>query len=74
MNLLQIKNGRWVKVVGFRGGHGMERRLSQLGFIPGNKIRIIRSAPFHGPLLVQVEGREVVLGRGVAEHILVEYI
>jgi len=74
MNLLQIKNGRWVKVVGFRGGHGMERRLSQLGFIPGNKIRIIRSAPFHGPLLVQVEGREVVLGRGVAAHILVEYI
>ena len=74
MNLLQINNGRWVKVVGFRGGHGMERRLSQLGFIPGNKIRIIRSAPFHGPLLVQVEGREVVLGRGVAAHILVEYI
>jgi ferrous iron transport protein A len=74
MNLLKINNGRWVKVVGFRGGHGMERRLSQLGFIPGNKIRIIRSAPFHGPLLVQVEGREVVLGRGVAAHILVEYI
>lgn len=74
MNLLKINNGRWVKVVGFRGGHGMKRRLSQLGFIPGNKIRIIRSAPFHGPLLVQVEGREVVLGRGVAAHILVEYI
>ena len=74
MNLLKIDNGRWVKVVGFRGGRGMERRLSQLGFIPGNKIRIIRSAPFHGPLLVQVEGREVVLGRGVAAHILVEYI
>jgi len=52
----------------------MQRRLSQLGFLPGNKIRIIRSAPFHGPLLIAVEGREIVLGRGVAAHIIVEYI
>ena len=74
MNLLQVKNGKWVKVTDFRGGHGMERRLSQLGFIPGNKIRIIRSAPFRGPLLIQVEGREVVIGRGIALHIFVEYI
>jgi len=74
MNLLRVKNGRWVRVSNFLGGRGMEMRLSQLGFLPGNKIRIIRSAPFHGPLLVQVEGREVVLGRGIARHILVEYL
>ena len=74
MNLLNVNNGRWVRVSSFLGGRGMEMRLSQLGFLPGNKIRIIRSAPFHGPLLVQVEGREVVLGRGIARHILVEYL
>ena len=74
MNLLRVKNGRWVKVSSFLGGRGMEMRLSQLGFLPGNKIRIIRSAPFRGPLLVQVEGREVVLGRGIARHILVKYL
>ena len=72
MNLLNIKNGTWVRVTGFRGGHGMERRLSQLGFLPGNKVRIIRSAPFRGPLLIEVDGREIVLGRGVASHIFVE--
>jgi len=74
MNLLQINNGNWVRVVGFRGGHGMERRLAQLGFLPGNKVRVIRSAPFRGPLLLEVEGREIVLGRGVASHVMVEYI
>jgi len=58
----------------FRGGRGMQRRLAQLGFLPGNRIRIIRSAPFHGPLLLEVEGREIVLGRGVAGHIIVEYL
>ena len=74
MNLLHVDNGRWVRVSSFLGGRGMEMRLSQLGFLPGNKIRVIRYAPFHGPLLVQVEGREVVLGRGIARHILVEHL
>jgi ferrous iron transport protein A len=74
MNLLHVDNGRWARVSSFLGGRGMEMRLSQLGFLPGNKIRVIRSAPFHGPLLVQVEGREVVLGRGIARHILVEHL
>ena len=72
MNILDIQNGQWVEVVGFHGGRGMQARLSQLGFLPGNKIRVIRSAPFKGPLLIEVEGREIVLGRGVARHILVE--
>ena len=74
MNLLNVNNGRWVRVINFRGGRGMQRRLTQLGFLPGNKVRIIRTAPFHGPLILDVEGREIVLGRGVASHIIVEYI
>jgi len=74
MTLLNVENGKWVEVKNFRGGPGMQRRLAQLGFLPGNKVRVIRSAPFHGPLLLEVEGREIVLGRGVCAHIIVEYI
>jgi len=74
MNLLNVKNGRWVRVRGFRGGYGIQQRLTQLGFLPGNKIRIIRKAPFRGPLLLEVDGREIVLGRGVAAHVIVEKI
>jgi ferrous iron transport protein A len=72
--LTSIDNGDWVRVVDFHGGRGMEARLTQLGFLPGNKIRVIRTAPFRGPLLIDVEGREIVLGRGIAHHILVEKI
>ncbi len=72
MNLLGITNGTWVIMTGVEGGIGMERRLAQLGFLPGNKVRIIRAAPFRGPLLIEVEGREIVLGRGVASRVLVE--
>ena len=74
MNLINVKNGKWVRVISFRGGRGMQRRLAQLGFLPGNKVRIIRTAPFHGPVILEVEGREIVLGRRVASHIFVEYI
>ena len=74
MNLLSVKNGKWVRIMNFRGGRGIQRRLAQLGFLPGNKVRIIRVAPFHGPLILEVEGREIVLGRRVASHIFVEYI
>ena len=50
----------------------MQRHFMQLGFLPGNNARIIRMAPFHGPLLVEVGGREIVIGRNIARHILVE--
>lgn len=74
MDLLQVTNGEWVRVSDLRGGRGMQARLTQLGFLPGNQVRIIRTAPFHGPLLIEIEGREIVLGRGVARHIIVEKI
>ncbi len=74
MNFLQVKNGTWVRIIGFHGGWGMQRRFMQLGFLPGNTARIIRMAPFRGPLLVEVDGREIVIGRNVARHILVEEV
>ena len=73
MNILQAENGRWVKIIALHGGRGMQHRLAQLGFLPGNTARVIRFAPFHGPLLIDVDGREIVLGRGIARHIMVEY-
>jgi ferrous iron transport protein A len=74
MTFLDIKNDTWIRIIGFQGGWDMQRHFMQLGFLPGNTARIIRMAPFHGPLLVEVDGREIVIGRNVARHILVEEI
>ena len=74
MTFLDAKNDTWIRIVGFQGGRGMQRHFMQLGFLPGNTARIIRKAPFHGPLLVEVDGREIVIGRNIAHHILVEEI
>jgi ferrous iron transport protein A len=74
MNILEVENGHWARVINLHGGCALASRLSQMGFLPGNKIRVIRAAPFKGPVLLEVEGREIVLGRGVARQILVEVI
>jgi Fe2+ transport system protein FeoA len=47
-------------------------KLKQHGLHLGDTLRVLRSAPLGGPLLVEVDGRELALGRAVAEHLLVE--
>ncbi|MCX6080435.1 MAG: FeoA family protein [Chloroflexi bacterium] len=74
MHLLDIEAGIWVKVMGFEGGVKFQDRLLHHGLYPGDLARILRSAPLDGPLLVEVGGRELALGRGVAQKIIVEIV
>ena len=74
MRLLEIEVGKWVKVVGFDGAEKFQERLLHHGLYPGDLARILRAAPLKGPLLVEVSGRELALGRAVAQKILVENI
>jgi ferrous iron transport protein A len=72
MHLLQVDIGKTVRVVSFNGGINLEHKLRQLGVLPGNCARILRRAPLGGPVLVEIDGRSVALGRGIASKILVE--
>ena len=47
-------------------------KLNQYGLYVGDVVRVLRIAPLGGPLLVEVSGRELALGRAVAEKIFVE--
>lgn len=71
MALTEAKIGEVVRVVGFHGGKTHDR-LQQVGLYPGDRMRVLRLAPLGGPILVDVGGREMALGRGVAARILVE--
>ena len=72
MHLIDVEPGIWVKVTGFEGSEKFQGRLFQHGLYPGDRARILRAAPLKGPLLVEVSGREIALGRAVAKKILVE--
>ena len=70
--LLQISPGTSVRVISFEGGKTLRTKLTQFGIHPGDHLRLLRIAPLGGPLLVECNAREIALGRGVAEKIIVE--
>ena len=72
MCLLDAPQGQWLKVSALEGGSRLRARFSQYGLFIGDRLRILRTAPLKGPLLVEVNGREIAFGRGVAGKIIVE--
>jgi ferrous iron transport protein A len=74
MKLLDIPKGRTVKIINYQGGKGVESKLRQLGLNPGREVKVLRYAPLGGPMMLDVEGRSVALGRGIAERVIVEKV
>jgi ferrous iron transport protein A len=72
MQLIDVDNGQQVRVTGIRGGKALEMKLRQLGLLPGDRARVTRHAPFGGPIMIEVNGRTIALGRGIAAKIAVE--
>jgi ferrous iron transport protein A len=68
----RIEENRQVRVVDIQGGWGIRRRLGQMGIHPGDVITLVRYGAFQGPILIQVHGSQVALGRGIASRILVK--
>ncbi len=53
------------------GGLGFQRRLASLGIRVGKTVRKITSEPLRGPIIVEVDGARVAIGRGMAMKVLV---
>ena len=72
MTLDQAREGQVVVVKDLLGGFGFRRRLLSLGIYPGERLRVVKSGFFGGPILVEVRGTEVAIGRGAASRVVVE--
>jgi len=70
MSLAMVAKGRSVKVVSVLGGHGMQNKLAAMGIARGQDVRVISNYG-GGPLVVAVLDSRVMLGRGMANKILV---
>lgn len=68
--LSRIKPGQSVKLISIDGGCTLQSRLASLGLIPGARIEVVRNNT-NGPFVVAVKGSRLVLGRGMAQQILV---
>ena len=70
MPLAMVRPGELVTVMGVRAGWGLQRRLADMGLTPGIQIRVINSQ-MPGPVLIDLRGSRVALGRGVAQKVMV---
>ena len=71
MPLAMVEAGRLVRLVAVNAGRGLRSRLVAMGFMPGTELEVIRNNS-HGPLIVAVRGCRVMLGRGMAQRMIVE--
>lgn len=70
MPLVMASPGEQVRIVGFHGHRGMERRLTSMGLKRGAEVEVIKSSG-PGPLIVASGETRIALGAGMAKKILV---
>lgn len=62
------------EVVEVHGGAAAARQLAHLGIHVGAILEILRTAPMGGPVLVEIRGSTVAVGRSVARKVLVRLL
>ena len=75
MTLEEIGEGAVAGVVRFHGGRRMIERLQSFGVHVGSTLRVLKAAPFRGPLLVEDlrSGARFMIGRGMASRIEIRH-
>lgn len=68
----QLKPGQKARVLSILGGRGIEKRMLEMGIVPGTEIALIGKHPFRGPVIFQVGGVRIAVGRKMAESLEVE--
>lgn len=71
MTLDHVKLRQRGRVEAIDGGRGVRAHLNTLGIHVGDDVVVVERAPFHGPVLVEVHGTRVALGRGIASKVRV---
>lgn len=72
--LRDIEEGKKAKVLLIGGGMSVRQHLSTIGIHVEDTVLVKRRAVWGGPILLEVHGSEVALGRGVASKIQVEEV
>jgi ferrous iron transport protein A len=70
--LTMLEEGETTTVVELLGGSGFQRRLRSVGIKEGKTVRMVARHPFSGPLVVEVDGKQITIGRGMSLKIMVK--
>ena len=70
--LPSLSPGETAVIQTFNADFNLQSRLVEMGILPGVEIRMIKKAPFKGPIEFKIRGYEVSLRYVDAEQVLVQ--
>ncbi len=71
MKLSEVKTGQKVTIISLTGTSSLQHRLSEMGFVSGREITVIKNAPLADPIEYRLMDYEISLRRAEAQNILV---
>lgn len=69
MKLSELKNGETAVIVRLSGHGGFRKRIMEMGFVRGEKVKSVLDSPMHDPVKYHVMGYDVSLRRNEASMI-----
>lgn len=74
MNLYQAHKHSSLRILLISDDWTTRRSLNQLGLYAGDRVLVLRRAPFGGPLVIESRNSRVAIGKQLAERIRVEVL
>ena len=68
----QLRPGQCGKIVRIDGVDGIASRLREMGFVPGQTVQYLRTAPLGDPVKCSVQGSRIAVRCGEARRVLIE--
>jgi len=68
--LSKIRSGEKARLVSIEAGRDLSNRLASMGLVSGVEIKVVSNG-HPGPFVINVKGSKVMLGRGMANKIMV---
>ena len=68
--LSTIQSGEKVKLAGIEAGRGLNNRLAAMGLVSNVEITVVSNG-HPGPFVISAKGSRMMLGRGMADKIMV---
>ena len=69
MKLSEVKNSETVVIAKILGHGSFRKRISEMGFVKGKEVKVIKSAPFNGPFEFKIINYNVSLRKSEADLI-----
>ncbi len=74
MTLNMLLPGQSATVIGVSGGDSVSSRLREMGFVPGQAVKLLRLAPLGDPLKCLIQGSRIALRNREAERVVVALV